>query len=258
MLRSGTFYATHTLQNALNPAVDELKPEDFKRLVENRETDVTWIVDFFAPWCGPCQQLAPEFQRAARSLRQFDERVHFGSVDCQAYAVFCRQQSVSAYPSIRLYPATKKQRWLQPFYDYPQNMWRNSDTIERWVFGMLPSLVTSLGNDYWQTVLDSDEPWLVDFFAPWCGHCVQFAPVFEQIAKVLDGKVKLGKVDCDQWPGVCRGAQIQSYPTVRFYKGQRNGRQQGVWGLQLQTQNKDEIVRLVLEQVEMLSGHDEL
>ncbi|PIO77224.1 thioredoxin [Teladorsagia circumcincta] len=140
-------------------------------------------------------------------------------------------------------------------------MWRNADTIERWVFAMLPSLVTTLGNDYWHTVLDSDEPWLVDFYAPWCGHCVQFSPVFEQIAKVrmvLDGKVKLGKVDCDQWPGVCRGAQVQSYPTIRFYKGQHDGRQQGVRGLQLQSQNKDEIVRLVLEQVEMLSGHDEL
>lgn len=123
---------------------------------------------------------------------------------------------------------------------------------------MLPSLVTSLGNDYWTTVLDSSEPWLVDFFAPWCGHCVQFAPVYEQIAKALDGKVKLAKVDCDQWPGVCQGAQIQSYPTVRFYKGQRDGRRQGVRGLHLQTQDKDTIVRLVLEQVELLSGHDEL
>ncbi|PIO59749.1 hypothetical protein TELCIR_18777, partial [Teladorsagia circumcincta] len=103
--------------------------------------------------------LAPELQRAARSLRHFDERVHVGSVDCQAYGVFCRQ------------------------HDYPQNMWRNADTIERWVFAMLPSLVTTLGNDYWHKVLDSDEPWLVDFYAPWCGHCVQFSPVFEQIAK---------------------------------------------------------------------------
>ncbi|VDO71546.1 unnamed protein product [Heligmosomoides polygyrus] len=246
------------IDNALNPAVEELSPEDYKRLVVGREGDATWVVDFFAPWCGPCQQLAPELQKAARALRQFDERIHVGSVDCQAHSTFCRQQSVSAYPTIRLYPATNKQRRMQPFYDYPQNMWRNSDTIQRWVFGMLPSLVTSLGNDYWTTVLDSSEPWLVDFFAPWCGHCVQFAPVYEQIAKALDGKVKLAKVDCDQWPGVCQGAQIQSYPTVRFYKGQRDGRRQGVRGLHLQTQDKDTIVRLVLEQVELLSGHDEL
>ncbi|KAK6053787.1 thioredoxin [Cooperia oncophora] len=233
------------INNALNPAVDELTPEDFKRLVENREDDVTWV-------------LAPELHRAARRLRKYDERVHIGSVDCQAYSTFCTQQSVSSYPSIRLYPALGKRKRLQQFYDYPQNMWRNSDTIERWVFVMLPSLVTSLGNDYWHKVLDSDEPWLVDFFAPWCGHCVQFAPVFEQIAKALEGKVKLGKVDCDQWPGVCRGAQVQAYPTIRFYKGQHDGRQQNVRGLQLQVHSKDEIIRLVQEQLEILSGHDEL
>ncbi|KHJ79803.1 thioredoxin [Oesophagostomum dentatum] len=135
-------------------------------------------------------------------------------------------------------------------------MWRNADTIERWVFGMLPSLVTSLGNDYWTTVLDSNEPWMVDFFAPWCGHCVQFSPVYEQIAKALDGKVKLAKVDCDQWPGVCQGAQVQAYPTVRFYKGQQNGRRQDVWGMQIQTQDKDRIIQVVLSQLEQL--HDEL
>ncbi|VDO77075.1 unnamed protein product [Haemonchus placei] len=250
------------INNALNPAVDELTPADFERLVQNRESDITWVVDFFAPWCGPCQQLAPELHRAARSLRQYSEHVHIGSIDCQAYGAFCREQSVFSYPTIRLFPATTKQRWLKQYYDYPQNMWRNSDTIERWVFGMLPSLVTSLGNDFWHGVLDSDEPWLVDFFAPWCGPCIQFAPVFEQVAKALEGKVKLGKVDCDQWPGVCRGAQvrllIQAYPSIRFYKGQHDGRQQSVWGLQLQTRDKDEIVRLISEQVEMLSGHDEL
>ncbi|KHJ95831.1 thioredoxin [Oesophagostomum dentatum] len=107
--------------------------------------------------------------------------------------------------------------------------------IERWVFGMLPSLVTSFGNDYWRTVPDSNELWMVDFFARWCGHCVR---------KTIDGKVKLAKVDCDQWPGVCQGAQVQAYPTVRFYRGQQNGRRQDVWGIQIQTQDKDRIIQV--------------
>ncbi|ETN75942.1 protein disulfide-isomerase domain protein [Necator americanus] len=244
------------IDNALNPAVDELTPEQFTELVDGRKEDETWLVDFFAPWCGPCQQLAPELQKAARALRSYDERVHVGSVDCQAYSQFCSKQGVSSYPSIRLYPAVNSKRRVQAYYPYPQNMWRNADTIERWVFGMLPSLVTSLGNDYWTTVLDSDEPWIVDFYAPWCGHCVQFSPVYEQIAKALDGKVKLAKVDCDQWPGVCQGAQVQAYPTVRFYRGRQGGKRQNIWGMQLQTQHKDTIVQTVLNQIR--ESHDEL
>ncbi|EYC00998.1 hypothetical protein Y032_0111g238 [Ancylostoma ceylanicum] len=244
------------IDNALNPAVDELTPDQFAELVEGRKSDETWVVDFFAPWCGPCQQLAPELQKAARALRAYDERVHVGSVDCQAHSQFCSKQGVNAYPTIRLYPAVNNNRRMQAYYVYPQNMWRNADTIERWVFGMLPSLVTQLGNDYWTTVLDSDEPWIVDFYAPWCGHCVQFSPVYEQIAKALDGKVKLAKVDCDQWPGVCQGAQVQAYPTVRFYRGRQHGRRQDIWGMQLQTQHKDTIVQAVLSQLEQL--HDEL
>ncbi|VDM77738.1 unnamed protein product [Strongylus vulgaris] len=244
------------IDNALNPAVDELTPDQFVQLVEGRGSDETWVVDFFAPWCGPCQQLAPELQKAARALRAYDERVHVGSVDCQAYGQFCSKQGVNSYPSVRLYPAVNTKRRTQAYYPYPQNMWRNADTIQRWVFGMLPSIVTSLGNDYWTTVLDSDEPWIVDFYAPWCGHCVQFSPVYEQIAKVLDGKVKCAKVDCDQWPGVCQGAQVQAYPTVRFYKGRQGGRRQDVWGLQIQAQDKDTIVNVVESQLAQL--HDEL
>ncbi|KIH44284.1 thioredoxin [Ancylostoma duodenale] len=103
------------IDNALNPAVDELTPEQFAELVEGRNSDETWVVDFFAPWCGPCQQLAPELQKAARALRSYDERVHVGSMDCQAHSQFCSKQGVNSYPTIRLYPAVNHNRRMQAY-----------------------------------------------------------------------------------------------------------------------------------------------
>lgn len=44
-------------------------------------------------------------------------------------------------------------------------------------------------------VINSDDIWLVEFFAPWCGHCKNLAPQWEQAATDLKGKVKLGALD---------------------------------------------------------------
>ena len=48
---------TEFIMDALNPSVEVLDPSGFEDLVLGRAEGVTWIVDFFAPWCQPCQQL---------------------------------------------------------------------------------------------------------------------------------------------------------------------------------------------------------
>jgi protein disulfide-isomerase A6 len=51
-------------------------------------------------------------------------------------------------------------------------------------------------------VLDDDAMWLVEFYAPWCGHCKQLAPSWELAAKQLKGVVKLGAVDMTEHQSV--------------------------------------------------------
>ncbi|GMR52370.1 hypothetical protein PMAYCL1PPCAC_22565 [Pristionchus mayeri] len=241
------------IDNSLHPSVVELTPESFEQLVTNRAEDETWIVDFFAPWCGPCQQLAPEYQKVARGFaNEEEEKLHFGSVDCQAHGNFCGQQGVRGYPTIRAFG----HGGAQP-KDYPANMWRNADSISRWVYSLLPSLVVDMGNEFFTDVLPSTEPWLVDFYAPWCGHCIQFAPYFEQIAKTMEGRVKLAKINCDMWPGVCSGAQIRAFPTIRFFIG-GNGGKQDHFGLAIQTHHRDQIIEILEHQLQSRQIRDEL
>lgn len=55
-----------TFQDLVDPAVVTLGPDSFQQLVKQRKPTETWMVDFYAPWCGPCQALLPEWRRMAR------------------------------------------------------------------------------------------------------------------------------------------------------------------------------------------------
>ena len=89
-------------------------------------------------------------------------------------------------------------------------------------------------------VLGSGEtPFLLDFSAVWCGPCKVLAPIVEKLADEFKGKIKVGKLDIDDSPGVATKFGIRGVPTVLVFRaGKEAGRHVGVT-------NKETLVKLL-------------
>ena len=74
------------------------------------------------------------------------------------------------------------------------------------------------GQNFQKEVLQSGQPVLLDFWAPWCGPCRMLSPVVEQLAEEYEGKVKVGKVNVDEEGELASAFQVMSIPCIGVMK----------------------------------------
>ncbi|XP_064113046.1 protein disulfide-isomerase A6 homolog [Macrobrachium nipponense] len=216
--------------------VIDLTPSNFQKEVING--DAVWVVEFYAPWCGHCQQLVPEYQKAAQALKGV---VKVGAVNADDHRSLGGQYGVRGFPTIKIFGLDKNkpedyngQRNAQSIVEAALKTAR--DKVNAQLSGKRGSSGGSSGggggggsdddvieltdSNFEKLVLKSDDMWLVEFFAPWCGHCKNLAPHWQKAATELKGKVKLGALDATVHQVMASRYGVQGYPTIKFfYKG---------------------------------------
>ncbi|KAG8052238.1 hypothetical protein GUJ93_ZPchr0001g32744 [Zizania palustris] len=186
------------------------------------------LVEFYAPWCGHCKKLAPEYEKLGASFKKA-KSVLIAKVDCDEHKTVCSKYGVSGYPTIQWFPKGS----LEPKKYEGQ---RTAEAIAEFVnteggtnvkLAAIPSSVVVLSLDNFDSiVLDANKDVLVEFYAPWCGHCKHLAPTYEKLASVykLDEGVVIANLDADKHKDLAEKYGVTGYPTLKFFpKGNKAG-----------------------------------
>eukprot|EP01088_Endostelium_zonatum_P011408 TRINITY_DN25540_c0_g1_i1.p2 TRINITY_DN25540_c0_g1~~TRINITY_DN25540_c0_g1_i1.p2 ORF type:complete len:137 (-),score=28.25 TRINITY_DN25540_c0_g1_i1:188-598(-) len=59
--------------------------------------------------------------------------------------------------------------------------------------------------------------WMIEFYAPWCGHCKRLTPIWDEFATSAKGKINVGKVDCTVEKGLQSRFEVRGYPTIKLF-----------------------------------------
>ncbi|CAH9106960.1 unnamed protein product [Cuscuta europaea] len=179
------------------------------------------FVEFYAPWCGHCKKLAPEYEKLGASFKKSKSAL-IAKVDCDEHKTLCSKYGVSGYPTIQWFPKGS----LEP------KKYEGSRTIEALVefvnseagtnvkIAATPSNVVVLtAENFDEIVLNEKNNVLVEFYAPWCGHCKQLAPTYEKVATAfkLDEDVVIANLDADKFKDLAEKYGVSGFPTLKFF-----------------------------------------
>ncbi|XP_072300251.1 dnaJ homolog subfamily C member 10 [Eucyclogobius newberryi] len=78
--------------------------------------------------------------------------------------------------------------------------------------------IITLDSGDFEAAVSSGEIWFINFYSPRCSHCHELAPTWREVAKEMDGVIRMGAVNCGDNHQLCRSRGIQSYPSLYLYR----------------------------------------
>ncbi|WEW61007.1 protein disulfide isomerase family protein [Emydomyces testavorans] len=210
-------------------AVLDLIPSNFDKVVNSGKPG---LVEFFAPWCGHCRNLAPIYEQLGQAFAHASDKVHISKVDADEHKSLGKAHKVQGFPTLKWFDGKKPEgeeydggRDLEALVKFvsdktgvkPKGMKKSGD-----------SLVKMLTDQSFSKEVGGDKNVFVAFTAPWCGHCKNLAPIWETLAEdfIREPDVLVAKVDADaeQSKITAQEQKITGYPTIKFFpKGSKEG-----------------------------------
>eukprot|EP00899_Mesostigma_viride_P006967 jgi/Mesvir1/16271/Mv08515-RA.1 len=179
------------------------------------------LVEFYAPWCGHCKNLAPHYEVLGTSFAK-TKGVKIAKVDADEHKELGSRFEVRGFPTLKWFPAGSLTA-----EEYVGG--RTAEDLIAFVNGKMgtnvrvkkaPSAVVVLDpSNFDRIVMDPTKDVLVEFYAPWCGHCKALAPDYNKVASIYEGdeSVVIANCDADAHSELGQRFGVSGFPTLMFF-----------------------------------------
>ncbi len=183
----------------------EINDSNFEQEVLQSKLPV--LVDFWAPWCGPCRMLAPTLEQLAW---EYAGKAKLCKINVDENPTSAVRFQVQGIPNVIIFHNGQVSANLVGVKSAPEykavldslitdsneamNSWNNEVSVNN----DDSNIIGVNGNDEFQKAINNDKINIVDFWAPWCGPCRMLWPVLEEIAENFKDKVNIIKINVDE------------------------------------------------------------